>query len=83
VKLRLATLPEGVGAGAVLGAGLLGGIGFTMALFITALAFGEGPLAGAAKVGVLAASVIACLAGLAVLARALPRAEAERHRRKP
>jgi NhaA family Na+:H+ antiporter len=73
VKLRLAALPAGVGAGAVLGAGWLGGIGFTMALFITALAFGEGPLTAAAKVGVLAASVLACLAGLALLARVLPR----------
>ncbi len=74
VRLGLAVLPRGVTAGGILGAGLLGGIGFTMALFITALAFGEGPLAGAAKVGVLSASVLACFAGLAVLARALPRA---------
>jgi NhaA family Na+:H+ antiporter len=72
-RLGLAALPAGVGFGALFGAGLLGGIGFTMALFITALAFGEGPLAGAAKVGVLGASVVACLAGLAVLARVLPR----------
>jgi NhaA family Na+:H+ antiporter len=73
VRLRLAALPSGVSAGAVLGAGFLGGIGFTMALFITALAFGDSPLASAAKVGVLAASVLACLLGLLVLARVLPR----------
>jgi NhaA family Na+:H+ antiporter len=72
VRLRLAALPAGVGPGALLGAGLLGGIGFTMALFLTALAFGNGALSAAAKVGVLGASVLACLAGLAVLARALP-----------
>ena len=72
VRLRLASLPRGVGAGALFGAGMLGGIGFTMALFITALAFGEGPLASAAKVGVLGASVLACLGGLAVLSRVLP-----------
>ena len=74
VRLRLAALPAGVGAGAVLGAGLLGGIGFTMALFIGALAFGEGPLAQAAKVGILAASLLACAGGVFVLTRALPRA---------
>jgi NhaA family Na+:H+ antiporter len=72
VKLRIAVLPAGVGTGALFGAGLLGGIGFTMALFITALAFGETPLASAAKVGVLAASVLACIAGLWLLARVLP-----------
>jgi NhaA family Na+:H+ antiporter len=78
VRLGLAALPAGVGAGALFGAGLLGGIGFTMALFITALAFGEGLLASAAKVGVLLASVIACLAGLALLSRVLPRPPASR-----
>jgi NhaA family Na+:H+ antiporter len=78
VRLGLAALPAGVGAGALFGAGLLGGIGFTMALFITALAFGEGPLGSAAKVGVLLASVIACLAGLALLSRVLPRPPASR-----
>jgi NhaA family Na+:H+ antiporter len=78
VRLGLAALPSGVAAGALFGAGLLGGIGFTMALFITALAFGEGPLAAAAKVGVLAASVIACVAGVTLLARVLPHASATR-----
>jgi NhaA family Na+:H+ antiporter len=73
VRFRLAALPAGVGPGALLGAGLLGGIGFTMALFITALAFGETPLGSAAKVGVLAASVLACAGGVSVLSRALPR----------
>ncbi len=77
VKLGIASLPKRVTAGAVLGAGLLGGIGFTMALFITALAFGAGPLASAAKVGVLVASLFACLGGLVVLHRVLPRDEPE------
>jgi len=71
-RLGLAVLPAGVGPGALFGVGLLGGIGFTMALFITALAFGETPLASAAKVGVLAASVLACVGGLWLLARVLP-----------
>ncbi len=71
-RLGVARLPAGVGAGALLGVGLLGGIGFTMALFIGSLAFGETPLGESAKLGVLAASLLACAAGLAVLARALP-----------
>jgi NhaA family Na+:H+ antiporter len=82
VRLRLAALPTGVTPPAIFGAGLLGGIGFTMALFITALAFGEGPLAGAAKVGVLGASVVACVAGVLVLVRAL-REPAQRRRLPP
>ncbi len=74
VRLRLAVLPAGVSPAALFGAGLLGGIGFTMALFITALAFEAGPLAAAAKLGVLAASVLACAGGVWLLARVLPKA---------
>lgn len=80
VRLRWAALPAGVSPSALFGAGLLGGIGFTMALFITALAFGESPLSGAAKVGVLSASVLSCAGGLAVLARVLPRSTAAAER---
>ena len=58
----LTRLPRGVGWAAVTGVGLLGGIGFTMALFIGTLAFGEGPVLNQAKVGVLLASVCALLA---------------------
>ena len=60
-------LPAGVGWPAIAGAGLLGGIGFTMALFIAMLAFGEGPALDEAKVGVLAASLSAAVAGYALL----------------
>jgi NhaA family Na+:H+ antiporter len=73
VRLGIAALPAGVGWGALLGAGCLGGIGFTMALFITALAFQDATLAAASKLGVMLASVLAAAAGLLVLARALPR----------
>jgi NhaA family Na+:H+ antiporter len=78
VRLGLAALPAGVGPGALLGTGLLGGIGFTMALFITVLAFGDPTLAASAKVGVLAASAVAAGAGVLVLASVLPR-PAEEH----
>jgi NhaA family Na+:H+ antiporter len=74
VRLGIAVLPAGVGWTALFGAGCLGGIGFTMALFITALAFQDPPLAAASKLGVMLASVLASAAGLLVLARALPRA---------
>ena len=73
VRLGLATLPARVGWRCVFGAAVLGGIGFTMALFITALAFEDPALAAASKLGVMVASVIATACGVAVLSRALPR----------
>ena len=83
VRLGLAKLPEGVDWKAVLGVGLLGGIGFTMSLFIAALAFGQAPdLLDQAKLGVLAASATAALVGLAALAIALPAAGQE-HEHSP
>jgi Na+:H+ antiporter, NhaA family len=59
VALGLTRLPAGVG--------LLGGIGFTMALFIAMLAFEESPVLDQAKIGVLAASVCAAIIGYLVL----------------
>ena len=67
VRAGLADLPEGVTWRHVYGAGWLAGIGFTMSLFVGSLAFGEGPLLDAAKVGILAASLVAGVAGWATL----------------
>lgn len=52
------------------GVGCLAGIGFTMALFIAGLAFGEGGLLTQAKVGILGASALSGLAGYFILRRA-------------
>ncbi len=68
VRSGLARLPEGVGWGALAGAAVLAGVGFTMALFIASLAFGPA-LLDQAKVGVLLASLLAAVAGLGLLAR--------------
>lgn len=73
VRLGVAELPRGVGWFQIVGAGLLAGIGFTVALFIAALAFSEPHLVSGAKVGILAASLLATLGGAALLAKALPR----------
>ena len=62
-----ASLPEGVGWHSMAGAGLLAGIGFTMSLFVGGLAFEEGGLLDQAKLGVLSASVLAAVLGLALL----------------
>jgi NhaA family Na+:H+ antiporter len=63
VRLGWAALPGGVTWRHITGAGLIGGVGFTVSLFITGLAFSETLLVEEAKVGVLAASLIAALAG--------------------
>ena len=48
---------------------MLAGIGFTVSLFIAGLAFDDAALADEAKIGVLAASVVAALVGAAILSR--------------
>lgn len=66
-RFHLAELPLGAGWRHMIGAGLLGGIGFTMSVFITSLAFGASPLTDEAKAAVILASVAAGLAGYFVL----------------
>jgi Na+:H+ antiporter, NhaA family len=62
-------LPEGITARHVLGMAGIAGIGFTVSLFIAGLAFERPELADQAKIGVLAASVLAALLGTALLRR--------------
>ena len=66
-------LPQGVSWGQLIGAGCLAGIGFTMSLFITELAFRDPLLVAESKVGILAASLIAGIVGFVILSRALPK----------
>jgi Na+:H+ antiporter, NhaA family len=73
VKSRRGALPEGVAWPHLFGAAALAGIGFTMSLFISDLAFDDELLAATAKVGILAASIASALVGVAVLARWLPK----------
>jgi len=70
VRSRLGRLPSGVGPRHVLGAAALGGIGFTVSLFITGLAFSDPALQAQAKVGILAGSTLAALVGASILVRA-------------
>ncbi len=73
VKLRIASLPRGVGWRHVLGVGCLGGIGFTMALFIANLAFQDSQAElDHAKLGILLASLLSAAVGLGVLASCKP-----------
>lgn len=67
VRLGMARLPEGVGWRQMHAVGWLGGIGFTMSLFISALAFGSGEEDTLAKVGILSASALAAVVGSVLL----------------
>lgn len=67
----IAELPEGLKWRHLVGLGLLGGIGFTMSLYIATLGFGDGsPLLEISKRGVMAASLLAGILGYAWLRRA-------------
>lgn len=67
VKSKLSTLPENVNWVHLLGAALLGGVGFTMAIFVANLAFVDPEYVMIAKVAILAASLVAGVAGFAFL----------------
>lgn len=74
VRASGARFPDGMGLRATIGLGLLCGIGFTMSLFISSLAFSDEPsLFDASVLGVLVASVIAAIAGFVWLRLTLPK----------
>jgi NhaA family Na+:H+ antiporter len=64
VKARLAALPGDISWKDIYAAGWLGGMGFTMSLFIADLAFGESSHLVLAKVAILAATVISAIGGM-------------------
>jgi NhaA family Na+:H+ antiporter len=73
VKTGRGAMPAGVTWAQVAGAGCLAGIGFTMSLFITELAFNDDALIATAKVGILAASLTSGVIGYFMLSRSLSR----------
>lgn len=73
VKTGIGELPRGVSWRHIFGAGCLGGIGFTMALFIANLAFKDSQIElDHAKIGILCASLLSAVVGLAVLLTCKP-----------
>jgi NhaA family Na+:H+ antiporter len=78
LRLRIGRLPAGLGLRHLCVLGVVAGIGFTMSLFVAQLAFEDVGLLGAAKLGVLLASGVAALLGLALgrLVLAAPRRRA-------
>lgn len=70
VKLKIASLPQGVNWRHIYGAALLAGVGFTMSLFITDLAFDDPNLILQSKIGIFAASILGGIGGFLVLRKA-------------
>ncbi|MPL90733.1 Na(+)/H(+) antiporter NhaA [bioreactor metagenome] len=66
-KLRISVKPENVTWNDIFAVGFLGGIGFTMSIFISHLAFSDETIVGAVKLGIFASSVIAAIIGSVLL----------------
>ena len=69
VKVGLSQLPNGVNWKHIIGAGFLGGIGFTMSIFITLLAFTDHEIVQISKTAVLLSSLLAGTTGFLILNR--------------
>jgi NhaA family Na+:H+ antiporter len=69
VKLGLSQLPSDVSWRHIIGAGFLGGIGFTMSIFITLLAFGNPEIIQSSKIGILLGSFVSGTVGFLILNR--------------
>ena len=67
IKFKFADLPKGVKFKELLGVSILGGLGFTMSLFITNLAYDDEALIAAAKMGVILGSLVAGFLGYMIL----------------
>lgn len=65
--IGVTTIPQDISKRQLFGAGVLAGIGFTMSIFITLLAFNDQEHINNSKIAIIAASIIAGLAGFIVL----------------
>lgn len=72
-KLGMAELPEGINFKNILGVAILGGLGFTMAIFIASLAFGDPSMLDQSKIGIFIGSLLSGLIGSYALSVMFPR----------
>lgn len=75
VHFKMASLPEGVNWKMMYGMAMLAGIGFTMSMFISDLAFVDAENIQIAKVGIMVASLIAAVLGMLLLSMGLKKSE--------
>lgn len=71
IAIGLSKLPSGIGYKQIMGAGFLGGIGFTMSIFVTLLAFNDDYIIAESKITILLSSLTAAIVGLIWLSFAL------------
>ena len=69
LRLGWGTLPDGVRRGQVWGLAALGGIGFTVSLFIAQLAYDDPDVVSTAKIGIFAGSLVSATVGAGLLLR--------------
>jgi Na+:H+ antiporter, NhaA family len=74
VKLKISSLPADSKWSCIFGAGILGGIGFTMSIFISLLAFDDPAKIDQSKIAIMVASLIAGILGLFFLKTVLKKA---------
>ena len=67
IKLKLAVMPTGANMSMLWAVSCLGGIGFTMSIFITNLAFNDSSVVDMGKIAVLIASVVAATVGIVAI----------------
>ncbi|MBL0104298.1 MAG: Na+/H+ antiporter NhaA [Bacteroidetes bacterium] len=67
IKFKVSRMPEGLTRKHIIGLGFLGGIGFTMSVFISLLAFAEPSYVISAKLSILIASLISGVIGFIIL----------------
>lgn len=77
VKLGISKLPGDLTWKSIFGVGLLGGIGFTMSIFIALLAFDDATIVNNAKLAILLSSLVAGVIGFLVLSRTFKEAQPE------
>jgi NhaA family Na+:H+ antiporter len=73
VRLGLGKLPVGTSFLHIIGLSAIGGIGFTVSLFVAGLAFSDPVMADLAKVGILSGSLAAGVIGAVLLSQTRPR----------
>ena len=77
-KLNLASISSVISTKQLLGASILGGIGFTMSIFITNLAFTANDDLSIGKVSILVASSIAAILGYFICKKSIPKADSNK-----